>query len=121
LNVSASNSDKTDWVFRVVNKRSVVIKAKNEEIRKVSALDIITKLSFPLEVTEDFPLESLEVEKGYFITFKIYTTRNTAGVGSAFIEFFEVLDVDQSAEDFIKAYWLYPNKTRFELVEAEPL
>jgi len=29
--------------------------------------------------------------------------------------------VDQSMEDFIKAYWLYPKLIRFELAEAEPL
>jgi hypothetical protein len=42
-------------------------------------------------------------------------------VATDFVEFFEVLDVDQTAEDFIKAYWLYPSYIRFELVEAEPL
>ena len=33
--------------------------------------------------------------------------------------FFDALDVDQAAEDFIKAYWVYPIKIRFELVEVE--
>jgi hypothetical protein len=43
------------------------------------------------------------------------------GVPADFVDFFEVLDVDQKTEDFIKAYWLYPSYIRFELVEAEPL
>jgi hypothetical protein len=119
--MTVSNSETNGWIFRIVNKRSVIVKAKNEKIRKISAQDLTTKLSFPLEAPKDFQLDSLTVEKGYFITIKIYTSRNTANVGSDFVEFFEVLDVDQSAEDFIKAYWLYPDKIRFELVEAEPL
>ncbi len=40
-------------------------------------------------------------------------------VDKDFINFFEALDVDQSIEDFIKAYWIYPSKIRFELVEIE--
>ena len=119
--LSTSPSDAVGWNYRIINKRSVIIKAKNEEIRKVSALDLSTKISFPLEAAKDFPLESLDVEKGYFVTLKIYRSRNTVDVGSDFVEFFEVLDVDQSAEDFIMAYWLYPDKIRFELVEAEQL
>lgn len=41
------------------------------------------------------------------------------GVDADFVDFFEALDVDQDIEDFIKAYWIYPNKMRFELVEIE--
>jgi hypothetical protein len=66
-------------------------------------------------------MESLEVEKGYLATLRVYTLKNPMGVKSDFVEFFEVLDVDQSAEDFIRAYWLYPDLIRFELVEVEPL
>jgi hypothetical protein len=29
--------------------------------------------------------------------------------------------VDQAAEDFIKAYWIYPDRVKLELVEVEPL
>jgi len=42
-------------------------------------------------------------------------------VAPEYIEFFKVLDVDQIAEDFIKAYWIYPKYIKFELVEVEPL
>lgn len=38
-----------------------------------------------------------------------------------FVEFFQAVDVDQSIEDFLKAYWLYPNYIRFEIAEVEPL
>ena len=50
---------------------------------------------------------------------KVYTAKNVASVDKDFINFFEALDVDQSTEDFIKAYWIYPNKIRFELAEME--
>ncbi len=66
-------------------------------------------------------MKAMEIEGKYLVTIKIYTSKNTNDVGNEFTEFFTVLDVDQSAEDFIKAYWLYPNKIRFELVEVEPL
>ena len=42
-----------------------------------------------------------------------------SGVDKDFIDFFEALDVDQNIEDFIKAYWVYPSKIRFELVDIE--
>jgi len=98
-----------------------MVKAKNDAVRKVSVIDILTNLPFPLEAPTDFSMESLEVEKGYFATFKVYTLKKVEGVSGDFVEFFEVVDVDQSVEGFIKAYWLYPNYIRFELVEAEPL
>jgi hypothetical protein len=119
--LSASSYNKTDWNYRIINKRPVLVKAKNDRIRKISAIDLPTGSPFPLEPTENFPMESLEVDKGYLATLKIYTSKNAASVKSDFVEFFEVLDVDQSAEDFIKAYWLYPDFIRFELVEIEPL
>ena len=43
----------------------------------------------------------------------------STGVDEDFINFFEALDIDQSIEDFIKAYWIYPSKIRFELAEIE--
>ena len=67
----------------------------------------------------DFPMESIEVEKEYLATLKVYTLKTVDGVKSDFVEFFEVLDVDRTVEDFINAYWLYPNYIRFELVEIE--
>jgi hypothetical protein len=41
-------------------------------------------------------------------------------VESGFVEFFVVLDVDQSFEDFAEAYWMYPNLIVFEPTEIEP-
>jgi hypothetical protein len=111
----------TEWNFRITEQRRILIKAKNDSVRKVSVIDLSTNLPFPLEAAEDFSLESLELEKGYFATLKVYTLKNIGKVDQDAVEFFEALDVDQSVEDFIKAYWLYPSLIRFELVEAEPL
>ena len=51
----------------------------------------------------------MEVGKAYFVTFKVYTLKKAPDVSSDFVEFFQNVDVDQSVEDFIKAYWLFPS------------
>ena len=117
--MSPSNVDKTSWNFRILDKRQVMVKAKNDSVRKFSVVDVLTGLPFPLEVPADFSMDTVELEKEYLATLKVYTLRNVEGVKSDFVEFFEVLDVDQTVEDFINAYWLYPNYIRFELVEVE--
>ena len=91
----------------------------NEGVRKVSVVDVLTGLPLPLNVPTEIPMEAIELEKDYLATLKVYTLKNAEGVKSDFVEFFEVLDVDQTVEDFINAYWLYPNYIRFELVEVE--
>ena len=98
-----------------------MVKAKNDRVRKVSVIDLSTNLPFPVEASEDFALESLELEKGYFATLKVYTLKNIGKVDESAVEFFEALDVNQKIEDFIKAYWLYPTLIKFELAEAELL
>lgn len=98
-----------------------MVKAKNEQVRKVAAVDVATNLPFSLDVPASFPIETVEVEKAYFARFKIYTAQKVDEVAPDFVEFFTVLDVDQKAEDFIKAYWIYPKLIKFELAEVEPL
>jgi hypothetical protein len=119
--LSTSPDTERDWNFRITASREVMVKAKNDAVRKVSAIDVLTKAPFPLEAPEYFPLETLEPQKAYYATFKVYTRKNVKGVGAGFVEFFENVDVDQNVEDFIKAYWLYPNNIKFELAETEPL
>ncbi len=63
----------------------------------------------------------LESQKTYFATFKVYTLKDVRGVGSEFVDFFTAVDVDQSVEDFVKAYWLFPNYIKFVLTELEPI
>ena len=111
----------SDWNYRTVDSRRILVKAKSDDLRKISVIDMLTGLSFPLEAPTDFNAQSLEKEKGYFVTFKIYTLKKAEEVPADFVEFFKVVDVDQKTEDFIKAYWIYPRYIRFELVEAEPL
>ena len=59
------------------------------------------------------------LEKEYLAQLKVYTSKNLEGIDKEFINFFDALDVDQALEDFIKAYWIYPSKIRFELVDVE--
>lgn len=116
-----SSENKTDWVFRKSDRISVYIKAKNAQVRKLAAIDLSTNLPFGIDVPENVSVESVEVEKAYLAALKVYTARNVVDVAPEYIEFFKVLDVDQIAEDFIKAYWIYPKYIKFELVEVEPL
>jgi len=116
-----ASKNEADWVFRIFDRRPISIKAKNEQVRKIAAVDVATNMPFGLDVPLGVPLEQVEVEKAYTVRFKVYTARNAADVAPDYVEFFQVLDVDQAAEDFIKAYWIYPKYIKFELVELEPL
>jgi hypothetical protein len=117
--MSAPLDIESDWNFRVFDKRLVVVKAKNESIRKVAVLDVVTNLPFAVEVPDMISLRELIVGKEYLANLRVYTSKNLEGVDEDFIDFFEDLDVDQSIEDFIKAYWIYPSKIRFELINVE--
>jgi hypothetical protein len=111
----------SEWNYRTQASRQVIVKAKNSEVRKISVIDLQKKRPFLLTAPPDFEMETLELEKGYFVTFKIYTLKNVQDVTPDFIEFFTAVDIDQNVEDFIKAYWLYPNCIKFELTDTEPL
>jgi hypothetical protein len=116
-----SDSEKAlEWVYRIFDRRTVTVKAKNDEVRKVAAVDLMTSLPFGIDIPSDELIQSLEVNKLYYASLKVYTARDIAGVAPEFVEFFTVLDVDQSSEDFLKAYWLYPKLIKFELSEVEP-
>lgn len=117
--MSASLDMESDWNFRILDKRLIVVKTKNESVHKVAVLDVLTTLTFALEVPDTISMQELIAEKEYLTDLKVYTSKNLKGVDKDFIDFFEALDVDQSIEDFIKAYWIYPSKIRFELVDVE--
>jgi hypothetical protein len=119
--LSDSLDKPSDWNYRTVDSRRILVKGRSDDLRKLSVIDMLTGLPFLLEAPTGFNTQSLEKEKGYFVTFKIYTSKKAEEVPADFVEFFKVIDVDQKTEDFIKAYWLYPRYIRFELVEAEPL
>ena len=116
--MSASLDIESDWNFRVFDKRLVVVKAKNESGRKVAVLDVVTNLPFAVEVPDMISMQELSVGKEYLANLRVYTSKNLEDVDEDFINFFEALDVDQSIEDFIKAYWIYPSKIKFELTES---
>jgi len=108
-----------NWNFRLIEKRLVTIKTKSEPTRKIAALDVLTDLMFVIHVSEAIELHKLEANKEYLFNLKVYTSKNIEGVKDDFINFFDALDIDQSLESFIRAYWAYPTKVRFELDSAE--
>jgi len=117
--MSNSGDITSDWNFRVFDKRLIVVKTKNESVRKVAVLDVLTNLMFVVELPDTISVEELNIEKEYLANLRVYTAKNVEGVDKDFVNFFEALDIDQSIEDFIKAYWVYPSKIRFELIDIE--
>lgn len=119
LFMSSSLDVEGEWNFRIFDKRLVVVKTKNLTVRKVAVLDVLTNLMFAVEVPDMIAMEELIVEQEYLANLRVYTTKKLEGIDKEFGNFFQNVDVDQSAEDFIRAYWIYPSKIRFELVEVE--
>ena len=117
--MSASLNQEADWNFRKTDQRLIVVKTKNENIRKVAVLDILTNLPFAIDIPESINLDNLQSGKEYLARLKVYTSKSLENIDVEFIDFFDIVDVYQAIEDFIKAYWMYPNKIRFELVEFE--
>jgi len=117
--MSASLDVATDWNFRVFDKRLIVVKGKNENARKAAVLDVLTNIPFTIEVPDMVSMEELKVDQNFLANLRVYTSKNLEGVDKNFTDFFEALDIDQSIEDFIKAYWIYPSKIRFELIDVE--
>ena len=117
--LSASLNNQANWNFRKTEERLVLIKTKSQKVRKAAAMDILTNLPFAIEIPENISLEELQEGKEYQAQLKVYTSSSLVGIDPEFINFFDALDVDQTMEDFIKAYWVYPSKIRFELAEIE--
>ena len=117
--MSISLDIESNWNFRVFDKRLIVVKTKNESVRKVAVLDVLTNLMFSVEVPDMISMKELIVDTEYLANLRVYTAKDVGNVDKEFINFFEALDIDQSIEDFIKAYWIYPSKIRFELAEIE--
>jgi hypothetical protein len=119
--LSASPESTRDWIYRVFDRRTIAVKAKNDQVRKVAVMDLQTNVPFAIEVPKDVPLEKVEVDRSYYAALRVYTAQKVEGVPPGMREFFTAVDVDQSVEDFIKAYWLYPKLIKFELAELESL
>ncbi len=117
--MSASLNVESSFNFRKTDKRLVVVKTKSEAARKIAVLDALTNLMFMVQTPESVDMEGLAVNKEYLFTLRILTAKEVSDVPKDFVGFFEALDIDQETEDFIRAYWAYPAKIRFELVEVE--
>ncbi len=117
--MSASLNDQSEWNYRKTDQRLVIVKTKNENIRKASLLDVLTNIPFTINVPENTSMDDLQPEKEYLAHLKVYTSKNLEGVNEDFVNFFDAVDVDQDLGDFIKAYWVYPSKISFELVDVE--
>jgi hypothetical protein len=117
--MSASSDVASDWNFRVQEQRLIAVKTKNEKVRKAAVLDTLSGLMFAVDISSELAIEDLVVDKEYFADLKVYTSKNVDGVDKDLIGFFEALDVNQSMENFIRAYWLYPAKIKFEILGVE--
>lgn len=120
--LSASLNVESDWNFRVLEKRLVSVKTKSEAVGKVAVLDNATDLMFTVEIKDGVsqtPITQLTAGKEYLFNIRVLTSKNLEDVKSDAISFFEAVDIEQSMDDFVKAYWLYPGKIRFQLTEAE--
>ena len=117
--MSASLNVASDWNFRLLEKRLVTVKTKNEGTRTIAVIDVLTNLLFTVNAQEAIDISKLETDAEYIFNLNVYTSKNIDNVKEDFVSFFEALDVDQDIEDFIKAYWVYPTKIRFELIEIE--
>lgn len=117
--MSTHPNHETDWNYRKTDQRLITVKTKNEKVRKAAVIDILTNLPFAIEISQSINMDNLQSGKEYLARFKVYTSKNIKDIDPEFLNFFDVVDVDQAIEDFIKAYWIYPSKIRFELVEFE--
>jgi hypothetical protein len=107
------------WNFRIYDKRLVIARTINKGVSTVTVLDVLTNIPFTLETPNIAFLKTLILGKEFLADLKVYTSKNVEGVAADFTNFFEALDIDQEIEDFIRAYWIYPDKIRFELVDVE--
>ena len=117
--MSASLNQETDWNYRKIEQRLIVIKTKNDAIRRAAAIDVLTNLPIAINIPENISIDDLQPEKEILAQLKVYTSSDLDGIDMEFFNFFGALDVDQAFEDFIKAYWVYPSKIRFDLADLE--
>ena len=115
----ASLDFESKWNFRVVDNRLIVVKTKNESVSKVAVLDVLTNLMFAVEVPDAVKIKEIAINQEYLFDLKVYTSKDLTNMDKEFLSFFEALDINQSMEDFIKAYWVYPSKIRFQLQSIE--
>ena len=63
--MSVSFDLESDWNFRVFDKRLIVVKTQNESVRKIAVLDVLTNLTFSVEVPDMISMKELNVDEEY--------------------------------------------------------
>ena len=66
----------SDWNFRVFDKRLIIVKTKNESVRKVAVLDVLTNLMFAVEVPDMISMQELSLDTEYLANLRVYTSKN---------------------------------------------
>ncbi len=121
--MSASLNVESGWNFRAQSKNVwQQSRARLKRSGKIAVQDTLTNLMFTVEVQKDIsatPIAELSAGKQYLLNLRVITSQNLNDVKADAISFFQAVDIEQSIEDYIKAYWLFPSKIRFQLVEAE--
>jgi hypothetical protein len=121
--LSASLNVESGWNFRAQSKNVwQQSRARLKRSGKIAVQDTLTNLMFTVEVQKDIsatPIAELSAGKQYLLNLRVITSQNLNDVKADAISFFQAVDIEQSIEDYIKAYWLFPSKIRFQLVEAE--
>ena len=92
--MSATLNTGTNWNYRKTDQRLIVIKTKNENVRKASVLDVLTNLSFAINFPENIPMENLMPEKEYLAQLKVYTSKSLEGIDEEFVVFFDAVDIE---------------------------
>jgi hypothetical protein len=64
-----------DWNFRVLDKRIVIVKTPSETVRKVTVLDVLTNLTFAIEVPEVISMDELSVDQEILANLRVYTAK----------------------------------------------
>ena len=65
ITLSASLNQDINWNYRKIEQRLIVIKTKNEKVRKAAALDVLTNLFVTIDVPENINMAELQPEKEY--------------------------------------------------------
>lgn len=60
--MSASITE-SDWNFRIIDQRLIIVKTKNENTRKIAVLDILTNLIFTVQVPATINIQQLTANR----------------------------------------------------------
>jgi len=78
--ITASLDFESVWNFRVLDNRLIVVKTKNESIRKVAVLDVLTNLMFAVEVPDPGKIKEITINKEYLFNLKVYNSKDLKNI-----------------------------------------